>query len=83
VISSGLAVEAGYVWVAMVTSSDGPVMTGDHLIADLVRTGLPAPSRVRAIKIACIEPSRIVRRIGRLATDDWRKVRHSLAQFLS
>jgi mRNA-degrading endonuclease toxin of MazEF toxin-antitoxin module len=32
----------------------------------LKRAGLPAPSVVRVAKIACIEPGRIDRRIGRL-----------------
>ncbi len=38
----------------------------DVAITDLKRAGLPAASVVRPAKIACIEPSRIERRVGRL-----------------
>jgi len=54
------------VWVAMITSADNQPWSSDVPITDLKRAGLPAPSVVRPAKLACIEPARIHRRIGRL-----------------
>jgi mRNA interferase MazF len=56
----------GLVWVAMITSADNEAWSSDVAITDLKRAGLPAPSVVRPAKIACIEPGRIDRRVGRL-----------------
>jgi mRNA interferase MazF len=50
----------------MITSADNAPWSCDDTIVDLARAGLPAPSVVRAAKIACIEPARIERRAGRL-----------------
>jgi predicted RNA binding protein YcfA (HicA-like mRNA interferase family) len=41
-------------------------VTVPHPERDVPICGLPAPSVVRPIKIACIEPAHIDRRIGRL-----------------
>ncbi len=66
VISNRRLARHGLVWVAMITSADNEPWSSDVLISDLKRAGLPAPSVVRPAKIACIEPGRINRRIGRL-----------------
>jgi mRNA interferase MazF len=67
VVVSGQAVaEAGFVWIAMITSANNPAMGGDQAIDDLVAAGLDAPSVVRPLKLACIEPALILRRIGTL-----------------
>jgi mRNA interferase MazF len=50
----------------MITSAENESWWSDVAIADLKRAGLPAPSVVRVAKIACIEPRRIDRRLGRL-----------------
>jgi len=70
------------IWVAMITSADNESWSSDVAIADLDRAGLPAPSVVRPAKIACIEPSRIDRRIGRLDKAEARKVEQKLRGFL-
>ncbi len=68
VVVSGPAVHAaGFVWLAMITSARNPAMTGDLPIDDLAAAGLSVPSVVRPLKIACIESSRILRRIGALS----------------
>ena len=72
----------GLVWVAMITSADNEPWSSDIPIADLKRAGLPAPSVVRPAKIACIEPSRIDRRIGRLDKAAARSVSQKLRGFL-
>jgi mRNA interferase MazF len=56
----------GVVWIVMVTSADNPGWPGDVPIADLKRSGLPAPSIIRPAKIASIDPARILRKAGRL-----------------
>lgn len=67
VVISGLAVaEAGFVWIAMITSARHANRAGDVPIPDLEAAGLKTASMVRPSKIACIEPSRILRRIGAL-----------------
>jgi mRNA interferase MazF len=66
VISNRKLAVHGLVWVAMITSADNEPWSSDIPVADLKRAGLPAPSVVRPAKIACIEPGRIDRRIGRL-----------------
>ena len=67
VISNRKLAAHGLVWVAMITSADNEPWASDIAIADLDRAGLPAPSVVRPAKIACIEPSRIDRRIESIA----------------
>ncbi|KQT76879.1 type II toxin-antitoxin system PemK/MazF family toxin [Methylobacterium sp. Leaf466] len=68
VVVSGQAVaEAGFVWIAMITSANNPAMGGDQVIDDLAAAGLSAPSVVRPVKLACIEPLRILKRIGTLS----------------
>ena len=43
------------------------IETTTHSYVEIAkRTGLPAPSVVRPTKIACIDPSRVLRRAGRL-----------------
>ena len=82
VISNRRLAAHGLVWVAMITSADNKSWGSDVAIADLDRAGLPAPSVVRPAKVACIEPSRVDRRIGRLDKAEARKVRQRLRGFL-
>jgi mRNA interferase MazF len=82
VISNRRLAAHGLVWLAMITSADNESWASDVAIADLVRAGLPAPSVVRPAKIACIEPNRIDRRIGRLDKATARKVGQRLRGFL-
>jgi mRNA interferase MazF len=68
VVVSGPAVaQVGFVWIAMITSARNATMPGDLPIADLATAGLDAKSVVRPVKLACIEPGRILRRIGSLS----------------
>jgi mRNA interferase MazF len=82
VISNRKLAIHGLVWVAMITSADNEPWSSDVVIADLKRAGLPAPSVVRPAKIACIEPVRIDRRIGRLDKAAARVVSQRLRGFL-
>jgi mRNA interferase MazF len=60
----------GLVWLAMVTSAANAPWDCDIVISNLKVTGLPAPSRVRPAKIATADATRIVRRVGALASAD-------------
>lgn len=71
--------QSGLVWVAMITSSGRTPVLGDVPIKDQGAAGLPAPSIVRAGKIATIEPHRVIRRAGALAAADQRTVKSALA----
>ena len=82
VISNRKLAAHGVVWVAMITSADNEPWPSDVAIADLTRAGLPAPSVVRPAKIACIEPNRIDRRVGRLDKAAARTVGQRLRGFL-
>jgi mRNA interferase MazF len=66
----------------MITSAENEPWPSDIAIADLKRAGLPAPSVVRPAKIACIKPSRIDRRIGRIDKATARIVGQKLRGFL-
>ncbi len=50
----------------MITSAENAPWSCDVAVGDLARAGLPAASVIRTTKIACLEPSRIERRAGRL-----------------
>ena len=82
VISNRKLAIHGLVWVAMITSADNEPWSSDIPIPDLTRAGLPAPSVVRSAKIACIEPGRIDRRIGRLDKAAAKTVSQKLRGFL-
>jgi mRNA interferase MazF len=82
VVSNRKLATHGVVWVVMITSAENEAWPTDVPIALLDRTGLPAPSVVRPAKIACVEPSRIDRRIGRLDKAEARKVGQRLRGFL-
>lgn len=82
VISNRKLAVHGLVWVAMITSAGNEAWPDDVAITDLARAGLPAPSVVRPAKIACIEPARIDRRIGRLDKAAARTVGQRLRGFL-
>lgn len=63
-----LATQHGHLWLAMITSAKQLPWTSDVPIHDLVLAGLPAASVVRTAKIATIETSRILKKLGRLDT---------------
>jgi mRNA interferase MazF len=83
VISSAALARFDLLWVAMITSADNETWSCDVTIADLARAGLPAPSVVRPVKIACIEPSRVLRRAGRLDRATAAAVATRLRQFMA
>ncbi|HEX3936881.1 MAG TPA: type II toxin-antitoxin system PemK/MazF family toxin [Xanthobacteraceae bacterium] len=82
VISNRRLAAHDLIWVAMITSADNAPWGSDVAIGDHARAGLPAPSVVRPVKLACIEPARIDRRIGRLDKAEARKVAQRLRGFL-
>jgi len=82
VVSNRTLAVHGVIWLAMITSAENEPWASDVAIANLRRAGLPAPSVVRPAKIACIEPGRIDRRIGRLDKAAARKVGQRLRGFL-
>ena len=69
VVSGPDVAAAGFVWIVMITSARNAAAAGDLPIRDLATAGLAVASVVRPHKIACLEPSRIVRAIGALRPD--------------
>jgi mRNA interferase MazF len=83
VISNDKLHDQGFVWIAMITGAGKQHRVGDLVIKDRASAGLPGASMVRTLKIATIEPARVVRRIGALATAEHAAVRKALVGFLS
>jgi mRNA interferase MazF len=82
VISNRKLAVHGLIWVAMITSAENEPWPSDVAITNLKRAGLPAPSVVRPAKIACFEPRRIDRRVGRLDKAAARAVGQKLRGYL-
>lgn len=82
VISNKRLEALGVLWVAMITSADNESWASDVPIADLARTGLPAPSVIRPAKIASIDPARVLRRAGKVDKATARIVSQRLRRFL-
>jgi mRNA interferase MazF len=83
VVVSGAAVcAAGYVWIAMITSARNARTAGDVCIEDYPSAGLSVASVVRPLKIACIEPTRILRRIGTLPSETAAQVYASIRNLI-
>ncbi len=55
----------------------------DLTVVDWRQAGLRLPSIVRLEKLATVEKSMVVRKMGRLAPDDWEKVKVVLKQFFA
>lgn len=71
----------GLLWLAMITSAANPRWACDVFIEDQASAALPAPSMVRAAKIATIDAARVLGRIGRLSTRDADAVRTRLGAY--
>jgi mRNA interferase MazF len=71
------------VWLAMVTSVINPRWDCDVDISELAPTALPAPSRIRPVKLATADVRRVVRRIGRLGARDTKSLKNALTCLLA
>lgn len=72
----------GFVWVVMITSATHRAALHDVKIENLSLAGLTAPSLVRPIKIACLEPARIIRKAGTLDARPLAQVVDSVRRFV-
>jgi len=82
VISNALLAAQGFVWLAMITSARQSALPNDAPITDLARAGLPSPCVVRPTKIATVEPSRILRKAGRLGRKETSNVLATVKGFV-
>lgn len=73
VVSTGLEEAHNLVWVVMITSAENRGWPGDVEIPNLSEAGLPAPSVIRAAKIATIEATD-ARKLGKVAAAQLRRV---------
>jgi mRNA interferase MazF len=78
-----LTQQYGLVWLAMVTSAGNASWNCDVAVTDLKISGLPVPSVVRPAKIANVDATRILSRIGRLSTKDIANVKRKLAELMA
>lgn len=79
IVSSAALHAQDYLWLAMITGAAKDRRDGDVLIRDLAGAGLPGASMVRTVKIATVEPDRILRRIGRLGRAERTAVKKAIA----
>jgi mRNA interferase MazF len=82
VVSNRKLSAEGMIWLVMITSANNSGGHFDQRIDDLAGAGLMSPSVIRPTKIACLEPSRIVRRLGTLATSEMQIVLAHARSFL-
>jgi mRNA interferase MazF len=82
VVSSPLLLSLNLVWVVMITSAANRPWPSDVPIGSLELAGLPAASIIRPAKIACIEPDRIVRAIGRIGKEELSPVLNAVGRYL-
>jgi mRNA interferase MazF len=81
--NAGMHREFGLVWLAMITSAENRRLSCDIEIGDLTAAALPAQSLVRPVKIATVETTRIVRRLGNLSAEDATAVKAKLTELMS
>lgn len=67
----------------MITGAGKELREGDVVLHNLTAAGLPGASIVRAMKIATVEPSRILKRAGSLAPTERVAVVKAIAGFLA
>ncbi len=66
----------------MMTGAGKERRPGDVVIRDLAGAGLPGASMVRTVKIATVEPGRILRRIGKLGRAERTAVKKAMSGWL-
>lgn len=83
VVSNDAVNAQGLVWLVMITSATHRATAHDIPVRDLDLAGLGAPSLIRPIKIACLEPDRILRKAGRLKDTQVAEVARTIRSFIS
>jgi len=73
VVSTAVEEAHNLVWVVMITSAENRGWPGDVAITNLSEAGLPAPSVIRAAKIATIDATDATK-LGRVSAAQLRKV---------
>jgi mRNA interferase MazF len=72
----------GLIWAVMITSAKNSSHPSDFALVDLTRAGLNSPSIVRPSKIACLEPSRVLRVAGSLSRSETIEITARARSFL-
>ena len=67
-------------WVLMITSATNPKKPDDISLAANSQTGLPVASLIRPSKIATIEPTRVVRVIGKVDAKAAKTVQNAMVK---
>ena len=82
VVSHTDLLSLGFIWVVMITSAKNSSHPSDYPIADLALAGLPSPSVIRPSKIACLEPSRVLRVAGTLGVVETEEIFRRVRAFV-
>jgi mRNA interferase MazF len=67
----------GLIWAVMITSAKSSSHPRDFVLSDLARAGRKPPSIIRPSKIACLEPSRILRVAGTVSEVETTETRYA------
>ena len=70
-------------WVAMITTTELKGWRGDIEVPDIRAVGLPVPSIIRTLKIACIDTGAITKKLGSLDTETQHGVQDQIRAHLS
>jgi mRNA interferase MazF len=82
VVSNAELHALGLIWAVMITSAKNSSHPSDFALADLARAGLNSPSIARPSKIACLEPSRVLRVAGSLSESETIEITDRARSFL-
>jgi mRNA interferase MazF len=82
VVSNEELHKLGLIWAIMITSTKNSSYPSDFPLADLARAGLTSPSIARPTKIACLEPSRVLRVAGSLSKSETIEITARARSFL-
>lgn len=82
VVSNDSLHALGLIWAVMITSAKNSSHPQDFFLSDLARAGLSSPSIIRPSKIACLEPSRILRVAGTVSDIETTEIRDRARGFL-
>ena len=83
VISGPKLHRLGFLWLVMITGAAKQKRLGDIVISDLQSAGLPGASMARTSKIATVEPTRVLRRIGAIARGERAALAKSIGSLLA
>lgn len=79
---SALAQEFGFYWLLMITSKTQEEWSGDVVIKNLAKAGLPKESVVRTAKLTTVTAETVLEKRGEIAVMERNKILNAVANWL-